>query len=91
MKYTFIFDYIGSSQEFKQFDVLNRGHNLEGEGSTKEEIEKFVYFPSDPKKYQETFKRMSWSNRSCVRITDDSSMAVCLNYASLFPNWQFNF
>jgi len=47
MKYTFIFDYIGSSQEFKIFDVLNRGYNLKGEGSTKEEIEQFVYFPSN--------------------------------------------
>jgi len=91
MKYTFVFDYTGSSQEFKTFDILNRGHNLNGKGSTKEEIEKFVCYPEDKKIYDLVIKNMTWSNRSYVRITDDSSMAVCLNYASLFPDWQLHF
>ena len=88
MKYTFVFDYIGSSQEFKLFDILSREFNLKGKGSTKQEIEDFVYYPENDKIYKSVIKNMTWSNRSDVRITDDSSMAVCLNYACLFPDWQ---
>lgn len=46
MKYTFVFDYTGASQEFKTFDILNRGHNLRGKGSTKDdEVESSFAIP----------------------------------------------